>query len=385
MSGTWWVSHQDLDSDQRDVIALPLHESVLVTGPPGSGKTNLLLLRANYLSLSGQKNIAIITFTRALREFIAHGSAQYDFPPSKIMTFNEWGMDLLKQYGHHIQMSGDFKQDQAKLCTAVDTLVDAETLNKSIDAIFIDEAQDYSPQEIHLFNKIAKLLFCVADERQKIYDRESSIASITAIVNSCRKLHYHYRNGINICKVADKIVKKTNDNGLLSTCNYKEKNNPSIVFYKNYDSVKDQVEEILSRLDTQLGAFPNELIGIFCPKIETMEYVWSIIEKSTYSYLACLLHGTPKEGSLQKKQVIVSTFHSAKGLEFRAVHLVACDELKKMPSNRNIIFTAVTRAKTSLSVYYSGNNIHPYFEAALHSLKNEQEAPNIIDVFGGLK
>jgi len=47
MNGAWWVGSSELDSDQRTIISLPPDNSVLVTGPPGSGKTNLLLLRAN--------------------------------------------------------------------------------------------------------------------------------------------------------------------------------------------------------------------------------------------------------------------------------------------------------------------------------------------------
>lgn len=71
MSETWWVGQDELDDDQQRVIALSESGSYFVTGPPGSGKTNLLLLRANCLYLSGLRNINVVTFTRSLKEFIA--------------------------------------------------------------------------------------------------------------------------------------------------------------------------------------------------------------------------------------------------------------------------------------------------------------------------
>ncbi len=53
MEETWWVEEGQLDDDQRKVAELKSKGSYLIKGPPGSGKTNLLLLRAKYLTLGG--------------------------------------------------------------------------------------------------------------------------------------------------------------------------------------------------------------------------------------------------------------------------------------------------------------------------------------------
>lgn len=62
MSETWWISENELTPEQKQVILLPLEGSHLVLGPPGSGKTNLLLLRANYMVRAGHTNIAVVVF-----------------------------------------------------------------------------------------------------------------------------------------------------------------------------------------------------------------------------------------------------------------------------------------------------------------------------------
>ena len=208
MNGTWWVGPNDLDEDQRSIISLPPDDSILVTGPPGSGKTNLLLLRANYLYLAGQRNIVVVTFTRSLREFIAGGAARYDFPDSKIMTCRGWQYDFLRQYGRSVTPSGDFETDREAFLSAMTDLTDKLRLANIFDAILLDEAQDYTPDEIRLFTRLTERLFCVADERQKIYDGEDSIDAIKSYVGEPHVLRFHYRNGVNICRVADEIAKR---------------------------------------------------------------------------------------------------------------------------------------------------------------------------------
>ena len=95
-----------------------------------------------------------------------------------------------------------------------------------------------------------------------------------------------------------------------------------------------------------------------------------------------ILHSRINNEFPEGKNIIVSTFHAAKGLEFRALHLAACEELKKFPNNRYMAFTAVTRAKTALSVYHC-DDIHSYLESALDSINPPPGLPSIEQVFGG--
>ena len=46
MNKSWWKSKDELDNDQKAFIRLAPQGKHLLVGPPGSGKTNLLLLRA---------------------------------------------------------------------------------------------------------------------------------------------------------------------------------------------------------------------------------------------------------------------------------------------------------------------------------------------------
>src|SRR5690606_36246659 len=80
-------------------------------------------------------------------------------------------------------------------------------------------------------------------------------------------------------------------------------------------------------------------------------------------------------------RVCVSTIHAAKGLEFRALHLLGVDGLGSWPLSRNLMFTAITRTKTSLRIYYT-KDLPAILEAALAKLKPMPSLPALSAVFG---
>lgn len=115
METTWWTQPDQLDSTQQEVVALKENESHLIIGPPGSGKTNLLILRAAHLYLAGIKNIAVLTFGRILREFLSAGTGNYEFPSDRIQTYVKWGTNLLKMNDEKFDDSANFEELRPKL------------------------------------------------------------------------------------------------------------------------------------------------------------------------------------------------------------------------------------------------------------------------------
>ena len=81
------------------------------------------------------------------------------------------------------------------------------------------------------------------------------------------------------------------------------------------------------------------------------------------------------------KPIIICTLHAAKGLEFRALHIAGFEFIKKFRKQKNMSFTGVTRAKTSLSVYYS-NGLPGYFEQAYVNMSRPPEIPELEELFG---
>ena len=386
MNETWWVDPTQLDYDQKGVIDLPGHGSYLVLGPPGCGKTNLLLLRATYMVRSGKPNVQVIVLTRTLQEFIASGSQKYAFTPDKVKTSQLWAIQLLNEYGITPAKNKDFEKQRKALINQVTELIEKEHLSNIFDIIFLDEAQDYLPEEIEVFNRLAVNLFAVADNRQKIYQGDSPVNTLQKYVDKTCNLSYHYRNGQKICRLAEEVVKKndTQDHKFLSaTSNYDEVARPSTVELIKCGDFAEQCHQIIEKLKIQVQAYPDEMLGVVCPRHEELEIIWKHIRNSELGDKALLQSGYAGYVAFDPKaRICVCTVHSAKGLEFRAMVVAGAEYLRRFALNRDMVFTAITRAKTSFSVYYS-KTIPGYLESAYSALSPPPEKPKLEDLFGG--
>ncbi len=103
MTTLWWTKKEQLDKDQIGLIEkLPLRETFLILGPPGSGKTNVLLRRAQFVRGQNMPNVLVLTFTRPLTEFVKTGcfdsQGREIFPQSCVTTLESWQRML---YEHH--------------------------------------------------------------------------------------------------------------------------------------------------------------------------------------------------------------------------------------------------------------------------------------------
>lgn len=382
MTDSWWIDQDELDDDQKAVISLPLEGSYLIVGPPGCGKTNLLLLRAKYMSMAGLANLSVIVFTRTLREFLLAGGRQYSFSPSKIQTCRKWQQELLKQYGVPVEPPQDFEKQRMYFLEQIRNLISTKRLANVYDAILLDEAQDYLPEEIQTFRKLARTLFAVAHSKQKIYAIPDCMEELESQVSEKLVLKFHYRIGVKICKIADALAKDTTDyEGLSATSNYNEASRPSSVEHFRCRDIEDQADRIIEKLSLQLKAYPDELLGVVCPTIDELMRVWDRILKSPLSQFASLQVSGGHSSFELGRNIIFSTLHGSKGIEVRAMHIASCEFLRKFPYQRNMAFTAVTRTKTSLTLYYS-DDIPGYLERALASLQPLPDLPKLGDVFG---
>jgi superfamily I DNA/RNA helicase len=195
-------------------------------------------------------------------------------------------------------------------------------------------------------------------------------------------LRFHYRNGREICRLADALVKNPDPSlEMLPRSNYDEKKWPSTVEHLRCKDLEEEVEKLTAKLELQVKAYPDELIAVMCPKNDLLEQIY--YELSTTSLAPrIILHKENEHSAFETgMNICLCTFHAAKGLEFRTVHLVGCELLKRFRFSRNLTFTAVTRAKTSLSIYYK-EDISPFLESALVALEPEADLPPLNEAFG---
>ena len=365
MKKSWWRSKNELDDDQKAFIQLPAHGRYSLVGPPGSGKTTLMLLRAQFIAGTGEKNVLIVTYTKALADFIRTGiHATGLISPNQVKTYHAWAFGhILEHLGKRaLPENADF--DDTARQTILDMLKEANEklpTKKLFSAIFVDEAQDLTADELDVLLSLSDNVSICGDKRQGIYDRNGLTVAQKLNLNQ-HALKRHFRIGQKIAKVADKLMPPDNiAESLEATSNYDLKvQGESSAHMHPCASRNEQFDKMVQAINIQLDAFKDDSIGIFCPTRDTLTDLRKRFDGTNLKKMVCV-HGIDEDSSFGGGKLIhVLTIHAAKGTEFRSVHLFGAEELANYPLNRRHLgYTAITRAKTSLNAYRTSDTNKP--------------------------
>lgn len=378
MQTSWWRAKNELDQDQIAFIQLPPVGRYALVGPPGSGKTNLLLLRAQYIAGQGEKNILILTFTNALADFIRTGiSATGLISNEQVKTFHSWASShILEQLAQRStssdsEFNDETRADMLKLLQSANLRVAGKKL---YSAIFVDEAQDLTVDELKALLCLSDNVCICGDDNQGIYQKDG-LEAINQLNLEMHILKRHFRIGHNIAKVADRLCPPAaGEPGLEATSNYNLRiQGESSAKMHTCSSINEQFSLMLELIRVQLDAFIDDSIGIFCAKKEHVSDLKARFSATDLSELV-VAHGLESDASFSSnKKIHILTIHAAKGTEFKSVHVFRAEELKFYPFNRRRIgYTAITRAKTALNVFLTGETNKP--------LENAFSTPAHIDI-----
>ncbi|HDT4029266.1 TPA: ATP-dependent helicase [Klebsiella aerogenes] len=384
MKGSWWRSREEMDEDQTNFITLPAKGRYALIGPPGSGKTNLLLLRALYTAGTGEKNVLILTYTKSLADFIRTGIGKSGLITiDQVKTFHAWVYShILEHLGERPLPPGSDFDDNARQLL-LEMLLEANNRlpgKKIYSAIFVDEAQDLTFDELNALLCLSENVCISGDENQGIYRRDG-LSAIDKLGLTPHYLRQHFRIGQKIARVADRLCPNDNkNNGLEATSNYNPKSqgesSAKLIVCIN---VEDQFKRMCEIIEIQLDAFKDDNIGVFCGKKESLIELREMFLNTKFSDLVAV-HGLEDgAGFYSEKRIHIMTIHSSKGTEFRAVHIFKAEDLNHYPLNRTrVSYTAVTRARTALNVYRSAET-----NRNLESAMSEPKVFNIDDLFSG--
>lgn len=228
---------------------------------------------------------------------------------------------------------------------------------------------------------MTEVLIATADSRQKIYKVENSAAELTNSVSHEYVLKYHFRNGFEICRLADGIARDdTGYKPMLPHSNYDEKVNPCKVKPFPNLTLEGQAAEMATHLKSQLLGYPEQLLAVLCPKNSDLDEIGiGLVKAGLGPYVT---RANEKEDFDPSKPIWLSTIAAAKGLEFRAVHIGGLESLSRMgDAQKRLIYTGATRAKTSLNLYWN-NSIPGYLDAAIRAVVPKTTAVTKQNIFG---
>lgn len=382
MSSLWWVKKDQLDDDQIALIEdLPLRESFLILGPPGSGKTNVLIRRAQFVRGQNMPNVLLLTFTRPLTEFVKTGcfddQGREIFPQSCVTTLESWQRSLYNRHQKTLPPAEKKLSDWKRLLASGALEFLDQGRIPPYDALFIDEAQDLLAKEVELISQWGKVVFYVGDDRQKIFENTEGLEAVRRVVLASheRVLKFHYRLAPEICHVADRILLPPSGNKLTETEHYKGPKPGTVTIQPHALSKDRQLEITAARLQEQIRVYGDlikqgDRLGVVVALKSDRDIVFNYLENVP------ALRGKSKIIRAKDSNecydisfsadapICILTVQGCKGLEFRCVHWLFADELS-YHHNPEHYYTVVTRAKTSLDICYT--NMLPETLARAHS------------------
>jgi superfamily I DNA/RNA helicase len=367
----WWVSREQLDKHQIELIEkLPLRENFLILGPPGSGKTNVLVRRAQFVRGQGMPNILVLTFTRPLAEFVKTGcfdsQGREIFPQNCVTTLESWFRWMYKQFREPLPDDpGNLTAWKRKLATGAFGFR-AKGRVPVYDALFIDEAQDLLAEEVELISQWSPVLFFVGDDRQKIFEEAEGLNAVRMKVPKSqeRVLPFHYRVAPEICRMADRILTPAAGESLESTAHYNGPTPATVTVQPRPLTKEKQLELATRKIKDQIRVYADlikqgDRIGIIVAWKSDREEVLNYLERDSALQGKCKIIRAKEENDGgynpsfdPEVPICILTVKGCKGLEFRAVHWLFCDEQSKYHNSEHY-YTVVTRAKTSLDIYYT--------------------------------
>jgi superfamily I DNA/RNA helicase len=211
----WMIGRGLLSEQQERIIALPTDGNQMVTGPPGSGKTVLLLHRADELLRNhniSPRQLRVLVFTNVLRAYIGAGADSLSLPFEIIQSFYSWVFQLGEREGLPKSKAAKLEDKCKETLETVAEHYETEQLAPILDAVLVDEGQDLPLDAYRLLRKAARHVTVFADSTQKLYAEGTDVtdaASALGISRGAITLAESLRSSFGVARLAAQFLPDT--------------------------------------------------------------------------------------------------------------------------------------------------------------------------------
>jgi DNA helicase II / ATP-dependent DNA helicase PcrA len=338
----------DLDPEQKAIyIGAPSNESILVMGPPGTGKTVLAFFRAAELLNRHKKEKTestkpmVIMYNKALKRYAEkRDGGVADGVDCATMHQWVWRWYLRANGGSRPPMLGGnskYEHDwEAMLSPLLRQAVSAPT-SVNWGHLIIDEGQDFPPAMYRTLSMLSGAIqspggspavTVFADENQRLSERCNSTLEEIQGALALRQdrvylLRKNYRNSKQIAKFARHYYVGLRS-GMPDIPDRSGPSKPKIVIASSLEVVRRRIADFVSAR-RQLD------IGVLCPREAERRRIFNSLQHRlsesgvhVQTYSSACKDAHPAEALVFDKggSVTVINCQSAKGLEFDAVFLI---------------------------------------------------------------
>jgi superfamily I DNA/RNA helicase len=317
--------------------------NLLITGCPGSGKTTVSIWRFIRLQKQ-QKPALLLTFQHMLRLSLENLAQQQGVPNESISTMHKWyynktGGWLSKVSAPQIQQSLLFKLGNT--CSEYE--------------LIIDEGQDLPNKVFQTFPAFFKNVTIGADDAQRVHDHSADLRTIENAlrvhgqVEKCF-LEYNYRNSFEIYNFArqfvpnDEVAKNPNMLDRLRQSGLNTSEKPQVLIYS-----QNEKATVNAKLKTILANTSGN-IAVLLGTAELVDEYARLIRNEFGMDASSYRNGLKPPTSL--KNILVTTYVSAKGMEFDAVIMPFVRGSDKLEQ----LYVACTRAIRNLHLFVESSH-----------------------------
>ncbi len=343
-----------LDAEQQSAACVESVDKLLIDGPPGSGKTLVLVARARWLASNHSDwKIAIVCYNRALVSALKDLVAEY--PNVSVSTVGRFA----QSFGIRIDFASDdnFERTLSKAVPIV---------SERPDAILVDEVQDMRLSWLNWLHSMVRPkrggLVAAGDDRQTLYhDDQQGVLIRDWFGDSTIHLLRPYRSTRQILAVASALT----GNAIAVDDSVPEGPPVDVIYATTWD---DQAAAIGWEVDHLLrtGERTPGDIGILVTRKSGGPRVARELARRS---IPARLYSRDNTDTFRRgtDHVSIMTVHAAKGHEFEVVYVfgvdVLPDEIDQDAADSdeaaaklhqlNIGLVGATRAKDRLALTYS--------------------------------
>ena len=367
-----------LNDQQYEIVQAPLNQHLRVLASAGSGKTTTITAKiAHALTHQSIKpdEVVLTTFSRSgadtmrdrLEKLVGSTTAY-------IGTFHALALQILRQHDP-AAIEGMYTVDELPhLWLDFLNTEKGKRWASKIKMLVVDEFQDINDIQLDIIRAILaksqSFVIIVGDDAQNIYawrgSRVDYILNMHEEIKTIQdfQLTYNYRSSESIVAVANSLMRK------IPTLSHKERMTsvpmglpevkPEVRYFHRFaGEVAWIVRDIEARIDTSVDGKSRPTIAILS---KYNNVLFQFEEAFVQRQLTCRLI-TEEKVNKRKRQadVVLSTFHAAKGLEWDVVYIVKLHDAtfpqmkheEGIDEERRLFYVAATRARSVLIMTYS--------------------------------
>jgi hypothetical protein len=371
---------RSFDEDQATLAMQLGRGHQIIKGPPGSGKTLVLIHRCGYLYKYHPRarrilfvcyNIALVSY---IKQLLGEKGIHAEGPDIQVLHFFELCSRILKEPVHF--ENEDFEYYNQVIEKTLNTVTEGRNAVEPFDAIFIDEAQDFNGEMLSIVMALHKSggdLVIALDSFQDLYKRKRSWKSLGVRASGrTRTLKQVYRNTEEIKRFSQRFIGEKTDQDrqltILPRTLVLHGDVPVLCRFPNHDAIEtflaNDIKERVKKGDYKRSEiaiiYDDKVYGSKGFTYDNRALPMGMLKKLESAGIPTKWVSqdvrTKEMFDVTTDKVSLISIHSSKGLDFDLVYLTGVDHINLSESIRKdlitLVYVAMTRAKHRLVIPY---------------------------------